>query len=504
MSRCAHARLRHLIAHQPKTIYMKRPQKELKYLVREYEKKVSEAPAPIWMDAPDILDILDYYEQHNMYYESEQCMRLALKLHPDDPEVIVRRAYRLKNEGRWDEALSVVEKVEQQEALDVQFFYAEKALSEMRIDDAERHFVAGLAHERSIDQEMLLSSEGDPLGDNDLLLEISELFMDYGCVEKARKYVKMIAHDAPEYPRSQMLLAECAYQLGDMKAALAILDTIIDADPYNLDAWVMKADLHNEAKAWAECAEAAEYALAIDPKHEKALRFKACAALGQGNYDGVLEVFKDYRQLYPYDYTMALSAGEILLNKRDFQQAFDVLCFSNRNCPNDNPDKIRILTDIALTYSARHDMQHAYDTLLGICSLGMTYVDVLFHAANQAFDYGEIEFGKSALQHFVDHNTINPDQRLLVARMLCEHNLFAETTELWDRLLDVRDNQRTTAAPYLAYAARRLMRIGDYKFWLAYAIYQDPTLTNHIFRQIYPNCLPSEYLACARREFPES
>lgn len=472
--------------------------------MREYEKKMSEAPSPVWMDAPDILDILDYYEQQNMYYESEQCMRLALKLHPDDPEVIVRRAYRLKNEGRWDEALRIVEKIEDQNGLDVQFFLAEKALSEMRVDDAEQHFVAGLKTERAIDEELLLNGDGEPLDDSDLLLEIGELFMDYGCVSKARKYLKLISPDRQEYPRAQMLMAECAYQLGDMKAALKILDEVLDADPYNLDAWVMKADLYNEAKKWQECAEAAEYALAIEPKNEKALRFKACAALGQTDYDKVLEVFEEYRKLYPYDYTMALSAGEILLNKRQYEEAYNVLCFSNRNCPNENTDKIRILTDIALTFSARHNMQRAYDTLLGICSLGMTYADVLFHAASQAFDYKEIEFGRSAVKHFIDNYGLNQDQRLLFARLLCEHNLFGEVTELWDALLDVKEPYHISAAPYLAYAARRLMRVSDYKFWLAYAIYEDPTLTNHIFRQIYPNCLPQEYLACARNEFPEA
>lgn len=465
---------------------------------------MSEAPAPIWMDAPDILDILDYYEQQNMYFESEQCMRLALQLHPDDPEVIVRKAYRLKNEGRWDEAAQVVAEVSDQASLDVQFFLGEKALSELRVDDAERHFIAGLKHEREIDEQMVLNGDGDPLGDGDLLLEIGELFIDYGCVDKARKYLKLIKKERPEYTRAQMLMAECAYQLGDTEAALKKLDTILDADPYYLDAWVMKADLFNEAKRWTECAEASDFALAIAPENEKALRFKACAALGQNNFNGLLEVFAKYRKLYPYDYTMALSAGEILLNQRKYEEAFEVLCFSNRNCPNDNADKIRILTDIAVTYSARHDMQHAYDTLLGICSLGMTYADVLFHAANQAFDYKEIDFGRSALQHFLDNYPLTPDHRLLIARMLCEHNIFGELNDIWERLLDVKDTQRTSAAPYLAYAARRLMRIPEYKFWLAYAIYQDPTLTNHIFRQIYPNCLPQEYLACARREFPEA
>lgn len=481
---------------------MRRPQQEIRRMVREYEKKMSEAPAPVWMDAPDILDILDYYEQRNMYYESEQAMRLALTLHPDDPEVVVRHAYRLKNEGRWDEATARVEEVADQGGLDVQFFLGEKALSELRVEDAERHFVSGLQRERAIDEQMVNNNEGDALGDNDLLLEIGELFMDYGCVEHAKKYVRMISEDCPEYPRACLIMAECAYQLGDIDAALKRVEALLDTDPYNLDAWVMKADLCNEAKRWEDCNEAAEYAIAIDPTHEKALRFKASAALGRSDYDTVIEVYETYRQHYPYDYTIALSVGEILLNRRQYETAHEVLCRSNRNCPNDNPDKVRILTDIALTFSARHDMQRAYDTLLGICSLGMTYADVLFHAASQAFDHHEISFGKSALEHFLNSYTVTPEQRLAWARLLCEHNLFGEMAEIWDRLLDVNDTAHTIAAPYLAYAARRLMRGSDFKFWLAYAIYQDPTLTHTIFRQIYPNCLPQEYLMHARREFP--
>lgn len=481
---------------------MKRSVQEIQRLVREYEHKMSEAPVPVWMDAPDILDILDYYEQRNMYYESEYCMRLALRLHPRDPEVLMRRAYRLKNEGRWAEATEIVESMEDQSALDVQFFLAEKALCEVRVDDAERHFVAGLTHEREADAQMVLSGEGDPIGDNDLLLEVGEIFMDYGCVKRAWKFLKLVK-EGPEFPRANLLMAECAYQLGQVDDAIKFIDIILDADPYYLDAWILKADLLNETKRWKECAEAAEYAIAIEPTNEKALRFKACAALGLKDYQTVLDVYAEYSELYPNDFTMALSAGEILLYRKQYQEAYDVLCRSNRNCPNDNPDKVRIVTDIAITFSARHDMSRAYETLLGICSLGKTHGDVLFNAANQAFDYKEVEFGHQALQHLLEHTEMTQELRYQLAQMLCEHNLFGEVTDLWENLLTVKVPLRVTAAPYLAYAARRLMRVSEYKFWLSYAVYNDSTLTHEVFRHVYPNSLPQDYLVCARNEFPE-
>ncbi|MGN0062036.1 MAG: tetratricopeptide repeat protein [Alloprevotella sp.] len=481
---------------------MKKSQHEILSLVREYERKLSEASVPFWMDAPDILDILDYYEEQNQYFEAELCMRLALKLHPHDTEVLVRRAYRMKNEGKWDEAAQFVSRIPEQESVEVQFFLAEKALAELRVEEADQRFQQCLSQEAGAAfddlEAMNTPSDGSPL-----LLDIGEICMDYGCVEMAQKYLSRIKPGSPEAARASLDLAECYYQYGETSKALERLDTLLDANPYHLDAWLMKADLCNETHQWSACSEASDFALAIDPRNEKALRLKACAAIGLCEYDKVLEIFSQYRTLYPNDYTMALSAGEILLNKHQYEEAFEVLCVSNRNCPNENPDKMRILTDIAMTYSARHQMKRAFDTLMGIRSLGMSYADVLFHAASQAFSHGEITFGRDAVLHAIEAFGLTPETRLNYARLLCENNLFGTVPELWERLLKDHDMHPVPAAPYLAFAARRLMRIREYKFWLACAIYTDPTLTNAIFRDIYPNVLPQDFLDCAQREFPE-
>ena len=110
---------------------MKRNPHEVQQLVHHYEQQLAKAPAPLWMEATDLLDVLDHFEQQNAYFESEQCMRLALRLHPDNPEVVIRRAYRLKNEGRLAEAEEVVRALPEQDTLDVRFFLAEIALSRL-------------------------------------------------------------------------------------------------------------------------------------------------------------------------------------------------------------------------------------------------------------------------------------------------------------------------------------------------------------------------------------
>lgn len=483
---------------------MKRNPHEVQQLVRHYEQQLAKAPAPLWMEATDLLDVLDHFEQQNAYFESEQCMRLALRLHPDNPEVVIRRAYRLKNEGRLAEAEEVVRALPEQDTLDVRFFLAEIALSRLEFDRAEQLFNEGLKGEREIDAQLLAEDGEMPMGVSDLLLEVGELFLDYGSIARAQKFLKQIAADAPEHQRAQMLLAECAFQLGDTDTALRQLETLLDENPYYLDAWLMVADVSNEAKDFAKCSEAANFALAIEPHNEKALRFKAVAALGQEHYEEVLTVYEDYRTLYPNDYTMALSAGEILVNQGKFDAAREVLVRSNQMCPNENPDKARILSDIATTYAAQGNMPTAYDTLLGCCSLGSNYEEVLLQAVQMALHYRHLPFVVRALTHYLEVYTLTADTRLRIARMLCESNLFGEVGAVWEQLLKVTESGTTLAAPYLAYAARRLMRVREYHFWLAYALYEDPTTTQQIFRQIYPNAALSDYLTQARLEFPEA
>ena len=108
------------------------------------------------------------------------------------------------------------------------------------------------------------------------------------------------------------------------------------------------------------------------------------------------------------------------------------------------------------------------------------------------------------MTHYLEVYTLTADTRLRIARMLCESNLFGEVGAVWEQLLKVTESGTTLAAPYLAYAARRLMRVREYHFWLAYALYEDPTTTQQIFRQIYPNAALSDYLTQARLEFPEA
>lgn len=481
---------------------MKREPQDIKHLVRQYEQKMSEASIPLWLEVPDILSVLDYYEQQGLYFESEQCMRIALQLHPNNAEVLVRKAYRLKNEGRWQEAIEWVRNAPLQNSLELLFFEAEYALSLLQFEKAEELFLTGVRLEYPELGRQIDSSEEAAADINDLYLEMSELFMDYGAPQQAQKYLEKISKETSEYVRAQTLWAECELQLGQGEAALSRLNQVLDEDPYYLDAWILLADISTQMQNYEKCREASQFALAIDPKNEKALRFKAVAALSLNAYDEVLEIYEAYRLLFPTDYTLALSAGEILLQKNRWQEAREVLIRSNQACPNENPDKQRILTDIARSYIAERNFAQAYETLLGCTSLGMSYADVSFTMAHLCLVPNILPESLHYLERYLQIEPLSSDTRLRLASMLAEANAFQEVFPIWKRLFEISERGPVLAAPYLAFAARRLLLINEYFLWLAYSCHEDPTLTKKIFQTIYPNAAPTEYLTYAHLEFP--
>lgn len=295
-------------------------------------------------------------------------------------------------------------------------------------------------------------------------------------------------------------------QWGARDHARELAEKVLDADPYNLDAWLFVADVANEQKQYEKCVEAADYAIAIDPRNEKALRFKAIGELGLEHWDEVLQVYDTYRQLFPNDYSMALSAGEILVNKRAFSEARAVLETAAQHCPNEHPDKIRITGDIALTYAAEGDMHTAYAVLASTASLGVEQMEIYLRTAELALAHQQTEFAARTVNHLAQAYGFPPEARRRIAHALCENNCFEDTWggELWKVLLQSRPEDAAAASPYLAYAARRLRQGATYLEWLEIALREEPQLTRQIFMQVYPFAAPDALLFSARAEFPEA
>ena len=466
---------------------MRRSPEELQSLVREYHNNLSGVSIPFWMEVPDFLDILDHFEQTQQTVEAEICLRIALRMHPDNAEILMRKVYRLKNDGRWHDAEALVNQIADQDNLDVQFFLAEKALSELRFFDANTIYENLIAREK----ENVAQEFGEQLEEqtslDDLYLEITELFLDYGSEVFAKKFLQLLDKTSPLYPRVQLLESEILMRYGTPFYGIEQVEQVIDEDPYNVDAWVLRAELANDIKDYPKCLEAAEYALAISPKHPKALRMKAIAALGLEKWNTVLKVYKTYHDIEPNDYTMSLSVGEIYLNRNKIPQARAALQHAMKNCASDNPDKQRISLDLAMSYAMEGDIRKAYVCVATLSSLGVPHDEMLLQAVRVAITYGFLPFAAELLRMRNLEVPIADERNVQLAQLLHESQLHSDFKTNWEELFQANFPAESEVQAYRAYAAVKLQNKQVFIDSFAAALQHQPSLLQQLFYTDYKN-----------------
>ena len=466
---------------------MRRSPEELQSLVREYHNNLSGVSIPFWMEVPDFLDILDHFEQTQQTVEAEICLRIALRMHPDNAEILMRKVYRLKNDGRWHDAEALVNQIADQDNLDVQFFLAEKALSELRFFDANTIYENLIAREK----ENVAQEFGEQLEEqtslDDLYLEIAELFLDYGSEVFAKKFLQLLDKTSPLYPRVQLLESEILMRYGTPFYGIEQVEQVIDEDPYNIDAWVLRAELANDIKDYPKCLEAAEYALAISPKHPKALRMKAIAALGLEKWNTVLKVYKTYHDIEPNDYTMSLSVGEIYLNRNKIPQARAALQHAMKNCASDNPDKQRISLDLAMSYAMEGDIRKAYVCVATLSSLGVPHDEMLLQAVRVAITYGFLPFAAELLRMRNLEVPIADERNVQLAQLLHESQLHSDFKTNWEELSQENSPAESEVQAYRAYAAVKLQNKQVFIDSFAAALQHQPSLLQQLFYTDYKN-----------------
>ena len=466
---------------------MRRSPEELQSLVREYHNNLSGVSIPFWMEVPDFLDILDHFEQTQQTVEAEICLRIALRMHPDNAEILMRKVYRLKNDGRWHDAEALINQIADQDNLDVQFFLAEKALSELRFFDANTIYENLIAREK----ENVAQEFGEQLEEqtslDDLYLEIAELFLDYCSEVFAKKFLQLLDKTSPLYPRVQLLESEILMRYGTPFYGIEQVEQVIDEDPYNVDAWVLRAELANDIKDYPKCLEAAEYALAISPKHPKALRMKAIAALGLEKWNTVLKVYKTYHDIEPNDYTMSLSVGEIYLNRNKIPQARAALQHAMKNCASDNPDKQRISLDLAMSYAMEGDIRKAYVCVATLSSLGVPHDEMLLQAVRIAITYGFLPFAAELLRMRNLEVPIADERNVQLAQLLHESQLHSDFKTNWEELFQANFPAESEVQAYRAYAAVKLQNKNVFIDSFAAALQHQPSLLQQLFYTDYKN-----------------
>ncbi len=309
--------------------------KHLKEAIETYERNIKSGEL-FYMDASTLVDIESYYEKQNMDYEAEQCLRFAKQLHPDDEEVLITEAYRLKMKGRCTEAYRIIKSLPNQQHSEVQLFYIEWYVTAGQVDKAMELY------------EKYMEIPCIELDKNNFMYDMSELLVDYGYPKRAIRLLNQIPSTYPEYKRTLELLADAYYQTADYTKAEEVMQQMVDLNPYDAYSWAQLADVQQKVGLYDDALESCEYALAIDPDLKAARTLQVFVLFRLSRTDEALKLIDSYKNDAPDDYAMFMYAGGALFEIKQFDKAIPYYDHALAYCPLNTPDRQNIVTDLSL------------------------------------------------------------------------------------------------------------------------------------------------------------
>ena len=81
--------------------------KEMASNVRRYE-TMKRSGVPSYFDVDEYLMIVDYYMQHDMQNKAVEACDTAIKVHGEDPDLLLKRAQIMVHQGKQKAALKVI------------------------------------------------------------------------------------------------------------------------------------------------------------------------------------------------------------------------------------------------------------------------------------------------------------------------------------------------------------------------------------------------------------
>lgn len=224
--------------------------REFKELLDNYEASIKAGNSP-FMDADDLVDIADYYNQNNRMDEAIEVVEYSLQLYPHAtlPNVFMARQALMQSD--FMTACEYADNIENKDDPDYHYLRAEIMLAEGDVDKADRYL-----------RDYAMTVEADEY--SDFVKDCANLYVDYNVYEKA--YEWMMRNPKDHSTDAKELMAFTLMGLGKNTEATKLFNELIDANPYSVKYWKALAGIQIAQQDYSSSITSSEYAIAINPK----------------------------------------------------------------------------------------------------------------------------------------------------------------------------------------------------------------------------------------------
>lgn len=281
-----------------------------KSLIKRYKEGLACGKVP-YFDAEEFEEIILYYEEKEKLTEAEEAIDHALVFHRHDDNILAHKAKILLTFEKDEEAKTLLDSLSDSS----DFVLLVKAEYWLTMDELENALIYL--------EKVMTMFHDDPY----TYLDLSDLLSSYDEVELA---IEHLHKGLKLFPENELLLRELSLlneQALQWKENIAILNKLIDIDPYSVTYWVSLANNYNALKEYDKAREACEFALSINSKSADANLALSELYYKSDNYEEAEKIFLKLVELNSHTEVAAMLtlAADCNIKMNKFDRAVSLL-----------------------------------------------------------------------------------------------------------------------------------------------------------------------------------
>ena len=377
-----------------------------------------------YFDVDEYLMIIDYYMVNDRQDEAIEACAKAMRLHGDEPELVLMRARIDIHQGNAEKALESILPLENMLSDDYGYYLTKaSALLDLERDGFDECF------EKVFE---LIEDESSELRE-DIFDEMGEMLERARLYPEARSFYEMAVEEFPENLVFLFKLGFCYECLSKPEKAIELYNKAIDVDPFSESAWYNIGIAYNRMGEYDKALEAYNYAIALDPSFSDAIFNRGNTFCNAGRYSEALECYQEYLQIYPDSVSAKCYSGECYIQLGRIDEADE--CY-NKILSEHGGNNAEAWYGKAMVFSARGETKKAIEALETLLKIDNEHDTAWFHLGRLYFMLERNHDAIEAFEESLKLNKYNSAAWQNLALLLIMRHEYGEAIERLETALE--------------------------------------------------------------------
>lgn len=462
---------------------------EFKEILDSYETILQTGEQP-FMDADDLVEIADYYDNNGEGDKAAAAIEHALDLFPNATMPNVFKARQALEEGDYETARNYADAIGDHDDPDYHYLMAEIMIAEGQPDKADEYL-------RDYG-ESVAAEEWE-----DFIKDCADLFVDYDISEKA--YEWMMRSKGDDSNDFKELMGRTLLGLGKYKDSERIFNELIDRNPYSLNYWNALASAQLLDEDYPNAITSSEFAIAINPNDPNGLANKANSLMRLGNFEEALDFFQRLEKIDPNNEVVLLNEGICLVNSNRQEEALGRLERALEVATEESELLPQIYMELAFCYSHMQQADKALEMMDRCMEYPCDMADMMVIRGHLLLECNMV---KEAEQSFKDAIQLSDNAPIVLLRIIVSLYDNRYLTSCYDmfkkffRMVDSESPAYVKGYAYMALCCHTMGKFGEFLEYLEKAAKYNPRETKLVLGFLFPETMePNEYVSYMKQRY---